>query len=221
MPDQSRNLHSTVKSPIAPALYRLFYQAYDFYYRISRSYWRYDFSFDSSHKSATVAQFSSISILQTQQVIAALGQTQDLTFCDIGCGKGRVLFVAAEFSFRRVIGLELFQDLVSVADQNLQKWNTATNLGSIAIYCSDATAYAYPAEPTVYYFFNPFPATIFAEVLNRIENSCQGHRTLLIIAHPVSNAYPDVLSTRPYRLIKTLDCSFSRSLIYEHISRAP
>jgi SAM-dependent methyltransferase len=195
---------------------RLFFRLYDFYYSISRRHWRFDFTSDAACETPTSARYTSVAILQTLQAIRALGPVHNLTFCDIGCGKGRVLFVAAEHPFRRIIGLELFPKLCAVAQQNAALWHAAGGQKPVTIICTDATAFEYPAEPTVYYFFNPFPGSIFEKVLDQIETCCQGHRTLLIIVHPVTDAYTRVLRTRPYRLVRTLDCSFSRSLIYEH-----
>jgi SAM-dependent methyltransferase len=195
---------------------RLFFRLYDLYFCITRRHWRYDFTSDAACESPTSARYTSVAILQTRQAIRALGPVHDLTFCDIGCGKGRVLFVAAEHPFRRVIGLELFPKLSAIAEQNLARRRAIGGRESVSIICTDATAFDYPAEPAVFYFFNPFPGPIFEKVLDQIETCCQGHLTLLIIVHPVTDAYTSVLRTRPYRLVRTLDCSFSRSLIYEH-----
>jgi tRNA G46 methylase TrmB len=42
------------------------------------------------------------------------------TFIDIGSGKGRMLLLAAELPFRRVIGIEFASDLHAVAQQNVK-----------------------------------------------------------------------------------------------------
>ena len=44
---------------------------------------------------------------------------QDFTFIDLGSGKGRVLLMAADYPFRRILGVELLPALHRVARQNL------------------------------------------------------------------------------------------------------
>ena len=198
-------------------LSRYIFRLYDFYYKVTRRHRRYDFSLDVSHESATAARYSSVSLLQTRIAIRRLGPLAGLTFCDIGCGKGRVLFAAAEYPFSRILGVELFADFARVAEQNLEKWRASGGDDRIAIACADATTFVYPAEAAVYYFFNPFPATVLGRVLDQIEASHRGQRTLLLIVHPVSDSYPNILLTRPFRLVKELDHAFSRSLIYERV----
>jgi hypothetical protein len=214
MPASSIPVPTTSRS--LSAFRRSCFRAYNFLYGISRRHWQFDFSDDRSYESAESARYSSVSILQTRKAIRALGDVKELGFCDVGCGKGRVLFVAAGHPFRRILGIELFPSLAAVGEQNLARRRSVSENRPIEIVCADATEFAYPAEPMVYYFFNPFPAAIFARVVARLE-SCRGnHRTLLILVHPVSDAYTSILRACPYRLIRTLDHSFSRSLIYEH-----
>jgi SAM-dependent methyltransferase len=44
------------------------------------------------------------------------------TFIDIGSGKGRMLLLAAEFPFRRVIGIEFASDSHALAQQNVKTY---------------------------------------------------------------------------------------------------
>ena len=45
---------------------------------------------------------------------------QEFTFIDIGSGKGRVLLMAADYPFRRILGIELLPALHRVAQENLR-----------------------------------------------------------------------------------------------------
>src|ERR1700722_14380406 len=49
-----------------------------------------------------------------------LGDLRDHAFIDIGCGKGRPMIVATEFPFREVIGYDLAERLVDIANRNAQ-----------------------------------------------------------------------------------------------------
>jgi len=102
-----------------------------------------------------------------------------------------------------------------VAKRNLERWRATGGHDRITIWCADATTFTYPSDATVYYFFNPFPAAIFERALDQMEASCRGQRTFLLIIHPVSDAYTNILRARPFRLVRVLDYYFSRSLIYQ------
>lgn len=92
---------------------------------------------------------------------------QDFSFVDIGCGKGRVLFVAAEFPFRRLLGVEIVPELCDIARANAAlkpEWKER-----IAILNQDATAFQYPEGPLVLYMFYPFSSKILRRVLANLE----------------------------------------------------
>ena len=57
------------------------------------------------------------------QMMDALGTDfSQFTFIDIGSGKGRVLLMAADYPFSRVIGVELLPALHRIAEQNIDKY---------------------------------------------------------------------------------------------------
>ena len=53
-----------------------------------------------------------------RSALSQLPKLASYTFLDLGCGKGRPLLVASEFSFREIIGVELSPPLAQVAQQN-------------------------------------------------------------------------------------------------------
>jgi SAM-dependent methyltransferase len=93
-------------------------------------------------------------------------------FVDYGCGKGRVLALAAERPFLRVEGVELSQDLHRVAVRNVAKArNTGALRAPILVHHQDATEYELPKEPLVIYLFNPFGEKVILRVLDAIQSS--------------------------------------------------
>jgi SAM-dependent methyltransferase len=56
-----------------------------------------------------------------QAISAAAVRCEDTSFVDFGCGKGRVLLVAATYPFRRVIGVEFSNDLCETAGENVER----------------------------------------------------------------------------------------------------
>jgi hypothetical protein len=47
---------------------------------------------------------------------------QDFTFIDLGSGKGRVLLMASDYPFKRIIGVEFMPELQRVAQENIRKY---------------------------------------------------------------------------------------------------
>jgi SAM-dependent methyltransferase len=94
-------------------------------------------------------------------------QLEEFSFVDLGCGKGRALFVAAELPFRHVFGVELVGELARAARANLSvnlEWKER-----ISIVNQDATKFAFPDGPLVLYFYNPFHDRILRRVLANLE----------------------------------------------------
>jgi len=109
------------------------------------------------------------------------------TFIDFGSGKGRALLLACGFGFRRIIGIELLPELHRIAQENLRKFERKGTVCNIELLCEDATRFAFPAEPTVVFLFNPLPQSSLAILLENIAASlCQLPRALYVAyANPV------------------------------------
>ena len=74
-------------------------------------------------------------------------------FVDIGAGKGRAcLYVAREFRFPAVVGVEMSSPLVDIARANAAKARTA----NVQFVIADATQYDLPAGDNLVFLFNPF-----------------------------------------------------------------
>lgn len=92
-------------------------------------------------------------------------------FIDYGSGMGRVPLFAANYPFKKVIGVELSDKLNQVAIQNLKLVQDRLVCKNVEIYEGDAREYPVPNDATIIYFFMPFGADILSEVLNKIHQS--------------------------------------------------
>ena len=93
-------------------------------------------------------------------------------FIDFGSGKGRAIMLATEYSFKRVIGVEFSEDLHRIAQENIKRFpNSMSKCKDVECICIDAVAYPLPDDGLVCYFFNPFDATLMAQVLSNIRAS--------------------------------------------------
>ena len=136
------------------------------------------------------------------------------TFIDIGSGKGRTLLMASEYPFRKIVGVELIEELHRAAEENIRAYKSATQRCSqIETACGDAREFAFPAEPLVLYLFNPLPERALLDVLRRLERSlAQAPRTVWVVYHnPLLENFVDtsgflekVCGTSQYSVYRTI-----------------
>ena len=98
----------------------------------------------------------------------------EYTFIDMGSGKGRMLFVAAEYPFRRVMGVEFSYDLHEEALANIGTYRRGRlRCGAIESVHADAAAFEFPDEKLVIYMFNPFGPEVMRAMLANLERSLE------------------------------------------------
>jgi len=90
----------------------------------------------------------------------------DFTFVDYGSGKGRVLMLAAEYPFKRILGVEFAESLDHIAQENIA--TLGADAQRIETFLMDATEFDPPPEPLVLYFFHPFGVPALRRVLDRV-----------------------------------------------------
>jgi SAM-dependent methyltransferase len=110
------------------------------------------------------------------------------TFIDVGSGKGRMLLLAAELPFHRIIGIEFAPDLSSLAQKNLKTYRNAKQACfQIEPVTMDATLFEFPPEPSLIYFFYPFDRFVMEPVIQNLNRSLSEHPrdVILVYANPV------------------------------------
>lgn len=94
------------------------------------------------------------------------------TFIDLGSGKGRALLLASEYPFKRIIGVELSQNLHKIAQNNIRIWNNSKQrCFDIESICMDARDFEFPHDPLVIFLFNPFTPPVTTRFVNKIRES--------------------------------------------------
>jgi SAM-dependent methyltransferase len=83
-----------------------------------------------------------------------------LTFIDLGSGKGRALMLARQYPFKELIGVEFSGRLVEIARAN-----------GIETIHADATEYDLPPVPTLLFLYNPFGRETMDKVAERTRAS--------------------------------------------------
>lgn len=102
------------------------------------------------------------------RVLRRIGVGPDDVFIDFGSGKGRVVYQAAQFPFKRVIGVEIAEELNRIARYNIDHNRDRLICGDVELVTEDAVSYQVPDNVTVAYFYHPFEGRIFARVIDNL-----------------------------------------------------
>lgn len=102
---------------------------------------------------------------------AVRARSGNLAFTDIGCGKGRALFVAEHCGYSRLTGIELDAELLEEARRNEALYTSRRNDSAFTFMHANALEVNYPNQPAVYFLFNPFNEEVLRQVLEKIRAS--------------------------------------------------
>lgn len=108
-------------------------------------------------------------------------------FLEAGCGKGRVIKIAAAKGFKNIYGFDLVPYLVKasrdVAAEIMREFPDA----KASIELANAADYVVPDEVDVIFLFNPFDETVMRSFVSRIKESLlRKHRSITVLyANPV------------------------------------
>jgi SAM-dependent methyltransferase len=104
-----------------------------------------------------------------EKVVEYLKLSSDDVCIDLGCGKGRVVFFFASQKVKKVIGVELVENLVNIAKKNLKNLRIKDR-ATVEIFHGDATDFNFE-ECTIFFLFNPFGYKTLEKVILNIKNT--------------------------------------------------
>jgi predicted RNA methylase len=148
-------------------------------------------------------------------LVAAESGASETVLVDLGSGKGRVLLVAQEFPFKRIVGVEWSGELHAIAQTNVAIAAVSGQVpdARFELLQMDAAAYAFPTEPLVVFLFNPFGAATMAHVVANLELTLAAYprRVIVIYANPLhgdffaqSAAFRTIAATRADALFESV-----------------
>jgi hypothetical protein len=109
---------------------------------------------------------------------------EDYVFVDFGSGKGRIVMLASELPFKKIVGVELALTLHEVAQKNLVLFRSKSRKGeNVELVCMDAAAYPPPIDNTVFYLFDPFPLPVVSAVIENLRQSLLRHPRKVFLAY--------------------------------------
>ena len=110
------------------------------------------------------------------RLLSRLSLPDGCTFVDVGSGKGKVLLLAAQRPFRRVVGLEFSPSICARARTNIELFTRTTKLKApIEIFEGDATQYSMAGDENVFFLYNPFDAVILGRFVDNVRRSLLDH----------------------------------------------
>ncbi len=125
-------------------------------------------------------------------------------FIDFGSGMGRMVLEAATYPFKRVIGVELAEQLHDIACDNINRNRHRLRCKDVVLVRSDVLDYDIPDDITVAFFNNPFRDQVFAAVVRNLLDSVERkpRAVRVIYGNPVEDQF--LMSTGRFLPLKTV-----------------
>jgi SAM-dependent methyltransferase len=112
-------------------------------------------------------------------------------FVDFGSGKGRVLLMATQYDFKRVVGVEFSHDFCEESRKNLLSFKKKNKCYvDVNIIELDVVDYEIKDDENVFFLFSPFDEVVTAEVIKNIKISIKNNprKIWLIYNNPVHHS---------------------------------
>jgi SAM-dependent methyltransferase len=151
---------------------------------------------------------------------------EDFTFVDLGSGKGKVLFLAADYPFARIVGVEYSPELHAVAQENLRRYRSdRQRCRTLETVLADAVTYPLPAGPLICFIFNSFDPPTMRRVMRHLDREA-ARREPLYVAYvnvrrvaEIGDALDGLARLRPLARTRTLVILGNRDSLRETARR--
>jgi SAM-dependent methyltransferase len=135
---------------------------------------------------ADVGPYAGCQPSSLRSALAAIDASEDATFYDLGCGKGRAVVVAIERGYRRIVGVDLSRELIAVARKNVDKVLTKADAEpDVELEKGDATAVDFTGREIVVFVYHAFGRATLQQVVERLEEAGEGADVWFVYENPV------------------------------------
>jgi predicted RNA methylase len=109
---------------------------------------------------------------------------EELSFIDIGCGKGKTLLIAAKYGFSEIYGYEINSSIFKVLDLNITK----SNISNLRIFKKSIDIEEIQNK-SVIYFYNPFGETLTLNFFSSIAENKNLKDIVIIYVNPIYSKF--------------------------------
>nr|AUN87431.1 N-6' methyltransferase [Micromonospora echinospora] len=136
------------------------------------------------------------------RMMATVGELDhgEHVFVDLGCGKGRVVLLAAEKPYKKVIGVDFSPSFISQAKENVERYTGPVATHEIELLAIDAVDFVVPPENLIVYLFSPFGPPVFDTVMRNLVAATKKRKQKITIVY-YSPDYDDVVREAGFTLV--------------------
>jgi SAM-dependent methyltransferase len=145
--------------------------------------------------------YEAVNYFMLERLLIEFRRLSSLTsIIDLGCGKGRVMVVAAYFGFTHITGIDFAKELCKEASLNMKKTKLEIPGIDWKVIYSNVLDYPVLREDAVFFMFNPFVEETLDSFLDKLEASCKlfPRKTYFLYASP---QHVIALQKRGYHII--------------------
>jgi SAM-dependent methyltransferase len=133
--------------------------------------------------------------LPVRRALKDLDPTASDVFVDLGSGKGKALLIAGRLPYKRVVGVEIDEELSRQAVRNLDRARLRLRAGRVECLTASVLEWPIPDDASVIFMFNPFVGQTFSAVMSRIFESYDRNPRVLHIVYGHPWEHDKLLST--------------------------
>lgn len=149
---------------------------------------------------------------QIKSLMKILKITENDSILDIGCGKGKALFDFSKYKFKHVGGVELTEELATIAKENMK----ILGLPNIEIFCENAINFKDYNKYNHFFFYDPFDSSVFKIVINNILENHKNSLSEITVIYMHLRGHEQVLKEiEGFRLYKSYRNPV-RTIIYKY-----
>jgi hypothetical protein len=119
----------------------------------------------------------------------------------VGAGKGTAVLLAGSLPVRRVIGVELADELAETARRNVARNRDRIRARDVDIVTADALEWPIPDDLSVVYLYSPFYGDIFVQFVQRLLDAYDANPRPLRIVYNFPFEHNRLLATGRVRVL--------------------
>jgi SAM-dependent methyltransferase len=133
--------------------------------------------------------------LSVRRALKDLNPTESDVFVDLGSGKGKALLIAGQLPYKRVIGVEIDEELSQLAERNINRSRSRLPAERVECVTASVLEWKIPDDASVIFMFNPFIGQTFSAAMAKIFESYDRNPRILHIVYGHPWEHDKLLST--------------------------